>query len=251
MTPNRRHSVRWLLVLGFVVLVSGALAATMRYGARQALEEARQVDALPVSDARTLREKTAGEPVLVEGTLAGDNPVLFRRFVAYVHHEPYVDTSGSSEQTRWRERQRFTPPLWLETPTGRVRLRNESYLIGAATGEPGELGERGPTSWKDEEGRRVWDPSNPSSGPQWYTGFEAGQAVVVAGTLASAGQLPELEASRLFGGSKADMVSSARRSARLFQVAFWVLAPLSALALLALGWLLWRRAQPPEPTLPA
>ncbi|QRK09467.1 hypothetical protein JQX13_04825 [Archangium violaceum] len=194
--------------------------------------------------AATLGGLRPGEAVLVTGRLASDNPVLFRRYVAYLHHEPYRDTSGSTARTRWRVKERVTPALLVETPSGgRVRIRNEDYAIGAATKEPGELDERGPTSWKDEKSEGSWDPSRPATGSQWYTGFEAGQDVVVLGTLASGGETPEVNATRVFGGTREELVASAQGSARFFQIASWVLSLVCAAALVALVWPVLRRSR--------
>jgi hypothetical protein len=223
MTSNRRRSKAVWLALGFAALVSGALAGGMGYASHLSGEEAGQAEALPVLDASTLGEKSPGEAVLVAGKLASDNPVRFRRYVAYLHFEPYRDTSGSSPRTRWRVRERVTPSLLVETGSGRVRIRNEDYQLGAATGQ-------------DERGEGGWDPSRPSTGSQWYTGFEAGQDVVVLGSLASGGATPELNATRVFGGTKAELVASARSSARFFQIASWVLALVCAAVLLGLVW---------------
>jgi hypothetical protein len=236
MTSNPRRSKAVWLALGFAALVSGALAGGMGYASHLAGEEAGQAESLPVSDASTLSGKSPGEAVLVAGKLASDNPVRFRRYVAYLHFEPYRDTSGSSPRTRWRVRERVTPSLLVETGSGRVRIRNEDYQLGAATGEPGELDERGPTSWRDEKDEGAWDPARPSTGSQWYTGFEAGQDVVVLGSLASGGATPEVNATRVFGGTKAELVASAQSSARFFQIASWVLALVCAAVLLGLVW---------------
>ncbi|HEX5750580.1 MAG TPA: hypothetical protein VFZ09_30410 [Archangium sp.] len=243
MTSNRRRSKGVWLALGFAALVSGALAVAMGYSSRVAREEAGQAESLPVLEASTLGGMAPGETVLVGGRLASDNPVRLRRYVAYLHFEPYRDTSGSSARTRWRVRERVTPPLLLETGSGRVRIRNEDYQLGAATKEPGELDERGPTSWRDEKDEGAWDPSRPSTGTQWYTGFEAGQDVVVLGSLASGGAAPEVNATRVFGGTKAELVASARSSAGFFQIAAWVLALVCAAALLGLVWPLLGRSR--------
>jgi hypothetical protein len=238
---NRQDS-KWLpLTLGFVAGVSGLLAAGMGYGSRELQRESDRAASLSAQGASSLREGHTGEDVLVEGKLASDNPVLFHGLVTYLHYEPYKHTTGNSWETRWRVRKRFTPPLWVDTGSGRVRIRNEDYELGAATDEPGALAERGSTSWKDEEGRKVWDLAVPSSGPQWYTGFEPGQGVVVLGTLARGGETPEVEAVRVFGGTQAELVASARSGARLFLIMAWVLGPLSVAALLGLGWVLARR----------
>lgn len=244
MTSNRQRlsSKKGVdFALGFTALVAGVLGGGMWYASVQAREEAALVESLPEQGAEALRGRSAGQAVLVSGTLAADNPVLFRRFVAYLHYEPHRERSSKSTRTDWRVRQRFTPPLWVETATGRVLVRNDTYALGAATGEPSELAERGSSAWLDDEGRKVWEPSRPSSGPQWYTGFEPGQGVVVLGTVARGGDAPELEATRVFGGSRAELVSSARGAATLFRIFAFVLTPISLAALVALVVRLARR----------
>lgn len=227
--------------LGFAALVAGVVGSAMWYSSVHAQKEAELVASLPEVGADALREQRAGQAVLVAGTLAGDNPVLFRRFVAYLHYEPHRESSNNSTRTNWRVRERFTPPLWVETATGRVLVRNNTYELGAATEEPVGLGERGSSAWQDEQAHRMWDRSNPSSGPQWYTGFEPGQAVVVLATVARAGAAPELEASRVYGGTREQLLESARGAATVFRVFAFVLIPLSLAALGALVWKLVRR----------
>ncbi|MFP2903927.1 hypothetical protein ACLESD_02400 [Pyxidicoccus sp. 3LFB2] len=241
MSLQRRRSKGLWLALGFAALVSGALAVGMAYASHLSRQEAGQAEALSVETAATLGRRQPGEAVLVTGRLAGGNPVLFRRYVAYLHYEPYRDTSGSSARTRWRVKERFTPALLLEDGSGQVRIRNEDYQLGAATKEPGELDERGPTSWKDEKDEGAWDPSTPSTGSQWFTGFEAGQEVVVLGTLAQGGTAPEVNATRVFGGTQEELVASAKRSAFFFQLAAGVLALVCAASVLALVWPVLRR----------
>jgi hypothetical protein len=87
----------------------------------------------------------------------------------------------------------------------------------------------------------VWDRSTPSAGPQWYTGFEPGQGVVVLATVAQAGAGPELEARRVFGGTREQLIASARGAATVFQIFALVLIPLSLAALGALILKLVRR----------
>jgi hypothetical protein len=235
---NQKDS-KWLpLTLAFVAGVSGLLSVGLGYASRELRLESERAGSLSVQGASTLREGRAGEDVLVAGTLASDNPVLFHGFVAYLQYEPYKHTSGNSWETRWRIRERRTPSLWVETKSGRVRIRNEDYQLGTAKDGPGELSERGPSAWKDDEGRKTWDLSVPASGPQWYTGFEPGQGVVVLGTLLRGGEMPEVSAARVFGGTQEEMVASARSGARLFLIFSWVLG---VVALAGLGWVLWRR----------
>ncbi len=236
--PESRKGVYF--ALGFTALVAGVVGGGMWYASSQARKEAELVASLPEQTADGLKGLSAGQAVLVAGTLAADNPALFRRFVAYLHYEPHRETSGNSTRTNWRVRRRFTPPLWVETAGGRVRVRNNTYELGAAAEEPSELAERGSSAWLDEEGRKVWDRSDPSSGPQWYTGFEAGQGVVVLAKVAQGGAAPELEATRVFGGSRAELLASARGAATFFRIFAFVLLPISLAALGALAWQLAR-----------
>lgn len=242
-STNRQTSKKVYIALGITLLVTGALAGGMWYASSQARREAAQVESLQAVGAEALGEQRVGEDVLVAGTLAKDNPARFRGFVAYLHYEPRRDrdASGGTTRTKWRVRERVTPPLWLETPGGRVRIGNSTYALGTARKEPSELAERGSTSWRDENEGRVWNRSEPSTGPQWYTGFEAGESVVVLGKLTRGGAAPEVEAVRVFGGSREEMVSSAKGAATLFGIMAWVFAPISLAALVGLVWQLSRR----------
>lgn len=246
MTSNRQRpgSQKGVyLALGLTALVAGLVGGGMWFASVQSREEAALVESLPEVGAEALRGLGVGQSVLVSGTLAADNPVLFRRFVAYLHYEPHRERSNNSTRTDWRVRERFTPPLWVETATGRVRVRNNAYELGAATKEPSELAERGPSAWQDEKGRGGWDRSRPSTGPQWYTGFEPGQPVVVLATVARGGEAPEVEARRVFGGSRAELVASAKGAATFFRIFALVLLPLSLAALVGLVWKLARRGR--------
>lgn len=243
MTANRRRSPRVWLALAFGAGVSGALAGGMYFAARLSGEEASETAALPVSDAAGLRALGPGRRVLVAGRIAPDAPTPFRRFVAYLHYEPYRDTSGSTPRTRWRVAERVTPPFRLETGAGAVRVGEGRYQLGTAAEGPDELDERGPSVWREERGGDTWDPSRPATGAQWYTGLEPGEPVVVWGTLAAGGEVPEVKAVRVFAGTRDALVAAARGSARFFQVAAGVLAGVCLGFLLALGWPLVRPAR--------
>lgn len=241
MTLDDLKSGRGLLIVGLVALVSGAVGIGTGLASSKSRKEGRVARALDVWDTATLNRLAPGDPVLVGGTLARDNAVLFRDYVAYLEYEPYKKRFSSSSsrrrKTHWREERRATPELRVETATGGVRVSNTDYQIGAATPAPeNDVDEWGPTSWK---GVREGDPGATGllgSRERWYTGFKAGERVVILGTLVNTGDTPEVKAQRVFSGTQQDLVRAAERSSRGLWLLARVMFGVCAVALALLVW---------------
>lgn len=87
--------------------------------------------ALQLTNADTLRWRTVGETVLIEGTLAADNHAGFRDFVAY-QRDRYVgkdDTGPSQGVERWTQIERVTPPFSLDATGGKLAIVSSRYTL--------------------------------------------------------------------------------------------------------------------------
>ncbi len=239
MTLDDLKSGRGLLMVGLVALVSGAVGIGTGLASSKSRKEGRVARALDVWDTATLNRLAPGDAVLVGGTLARDNAVLFRDYVAYLEYAPHKKRFSGSRwrKTHWREERRATPELRVETATGGVRVSNTDYQLGAATPAPEkDVDEWGPTSWKGvrEGDASVTDLLGPRE--RWYTGFKAGERVVILGTLVNTGDTPEVKAQRVFSGTQQDLVRAAEMSSR----GLWLLARVMfGVCAVALGLLVW------------
>ena len=232
MTLDDWTTPKGMLIVGMVALVSGGAAAITSSASSRSRLEARLARILEIDDAASVGRFSPGDSVLVRGKLAPDNAALFRGYVAYLEYEPYRKRSGSRRKRAWQEVRRETPALRVETARGVLHVRNTDYLLGAAVLPPADLEEWASTSWKGAPASGL-----PGSADHWFTGFKAGEPVMVLGTLRRTEPVREVEAMRVFGGNPLDMASAAERSSQTLTLLTYVLFAVCAVAVAALGWL--------------
>lgn len=148
-----------------------------------AAEHAR-LTALPAPGAVSLTDTPHGREIIVEGTIAPDQPLLYRDFVAYVKEEERR-SDRDRDRKEWKEVERRTPPLRLVADGGRIAVVNGDYSLAWAT-----------TQWHDPD--RIIDT--------YYSGLVVGEPVFVRGRVAD-------------GGVAAIVVGSGTRESYLARVA--------------------------------
>jgi hypothetical protein len=148
-----------------------------------AAEHAR-LSVLPAPSAVSLTDTPYGREIIVEGTIAPDQPLLYRDFVAYIRQEERR-SDRDPDRKEWKEVERRTPPLRLVAEGGRIAVVNGDYSLAWAT-----------TQWHDPE--RIIDT--------YYSGLVVGERVFVRGRVAD-------------GGVAALVVGSGTRESYLAQVA--------------------------------
>src|SRR5262249_40901409 len=142
--------------IGVVFAIAGVVIVTYSPGAIMARHA--RMEALPSPRAAQLTAALEPQEVLVDGRIAGDQPVLFREFVAFVKEEEERDRRDK-DRTEWKVRDRQAPPLRIVlTNDDAVRVVNYGYGLWNAT-----------TIWHDES--KVLETR--------YTGLVANEAVVV------------------------------------------------------------------------
>jgi hypothetical protein len=159
-----------------------------------ATRDANRVERLTPVPASVLVDGEPGREVLVEGRVSSQNPARYDSFVAYVREEREVDTNdeGTPEPGNWKVVERVTPPLLLELADGLVQIENSSYNL-----QGGRTVER----------RSFWDQEIR------YRGIEAGDHVIVVGTLFSTAERPQISAEFIYRGTQAQYISGQRSMA--------------------------------------
>ena len=225
-----RPAVHVPLILGVasaVFLVPGLLLSFSHSSADAAARGASLVSVT----AATLRTRSVGEAVLVEGKLAASNRAGFREFVVY-HRDRFagVESSGVSKgQEKWTSIETITPPLSLESTDGEVAVVNAAYEMRNA-----------PQQWRDV------DPSSNilgRDGERAY-GFFAGDAVTVEGrvvdapgTRGAAGHDRAIEALVLTAGDRAAYLAYLRGGAVATRIIGAVFTGLGVILALLAVWL--------------
>jgi hypothetical protein len=187
----------FLIGFGLVFLALGIFLATV--GAQQAGAEAERAERLRPLDVAALDDGQPGREALIEGRISDRNSALFQQFVAYVREE----YRGSDDQDReqWAEDERRTPPLLIEVADGVVSLANSSYIVDSS-----------PHIWPESQTSRTWNGFT-GEGTKRYRGFQAGDVVLAIGTLAPGSEGMELQAERVYGGTRSSYIADRRRSA--------------------------------------
>jgi hypothetical protein len=167
--------------VGLVLAIAGAFVAI--YSAPAITARHAALEALPSPDAVVLTDTPPGVEILIEGHIAGDQPVLFRNFVAFVKEEEQRGKSDD-DPTEWKVRERQAPPLHIQrTEDESIRVVNFAYGLWGAR-----------TIWRDES--KTFDTR--------YTGLVSGEAVVVHGRTAAGG----IEAIEVASGSRASYLAT-------------------------------------------
>jgi hypothetical protein len=123
------------------------------------------LQSLPVLEAAQFSDTPSGRDVLVEGRIAGDQPAVFRNFVACFRQErEYTDNNSKN----WRGVQAQTPPLRIEVEDGVIPFTVGTYDLLNTTEE-----------WRDPGGNGRIETR--------YVGLVAGQPVLVMGVSSDRG----------------------------------------------------------------
>ena len=242
-TLRRQLDVLWAVILGSGVSGLGiaGLIVIVQFLAGPALE----LTLLPSPTAATLPQTPAGQRVLVEGHISARNPVLVRSFVAYARQEYRGEVSGlvrgrPTTSQRWDRDGQATPPLLVEMADGFIRIGNGDYTFQSGGG---------PVFWQEPE--LYWDASR-GQGTRRYTGFEAGNPVLVLGSVTHDGAGPAIQAEWIAATTRTDFL---REQWQLPLAAagldFWVLVfGIATLGQALRGWRRLRSTAPP-PARPA
>lgn len=128
--PGAAARIAGLIVGGIGIAFSVAGWAVFTYSPGAIAARHARMEALPQPSAGSLADQKPGLEVLVDGTIAGDQPVLTRGFVAYVKEEEEEDRN---DNRTWKVRERKTPPLRILLTGDDVgRVVNDNYSIAGA-----------------------------------------------------------------------------------------------------------------------
>lgn len=214
----------FLLGFGLVFLAAGGALAFLAAG--QARAEAARAERLTPLSAAAIDASQPGREALVEGRVSPRNRPRFQGFVAYLREE-YRGTDDEGKET-WVQDERHTPPLLLDLADGVVALAGEPYALDSP---PRGWQEPGPLHWSGVAG----------GGTKRYRGFRAGDTAMAIGALVVGREGPELQAERLYGGTRADYIAG-RRSTAAFLPWFGGLFALIGAVMAGLGaWVVVRR----------
>ena len=182
------------------------------------------MQALPSPGVAALTDTLPGREVLVDGRIAGDQPVLFRDFVAFVKEELQRGRSDDDPK-EWKVRERQVPPLHIVlTGDDATRVVNSGYGMWGAK-----------MVWRDES--KIVDTR--------YTGLVAGETVVVHARTAAGG----LEAIEVASGTRTSYLAGIAANVG---VAWWLGVGIGSVGalLLVIATVLFvtaaRKARPPS-----
>ena len=187
----------FLLGFGLIFIVAGVAMATI--GARQASAEADRATRLAPLSVAALDDSPPGREALVEGRVSARNRALFQGFVAYVREE--YRGSDDDHKDKWSEDERRTPRLLIDLAGGAVALADDRYDL-----------DNPPHAWQ-EPGALTWN-GFAGEGTKRYRGFQAGDIVMVIGTLAPGREGMLLRAERVYGGTRSAYIAERRSTAR-------------------------------------
>ena len=215
----------FLVGFGLVFLAIGILLATV--GARQAGAEAARAERLQPLTVATLDDSQPGREALIEGRISDRNPALFQEFVAYIREE----YRGSDDQDRekWEEDERRTPALLIEVVDGNVQLTDGRYVL-----------DNPPHTWYESQSSRAWNGLT-GEGTKRYRGFQAGDAALAIGTLVAGPEGLELQAERIYGGTRSSYIADRQQTALWMPRIGAIFGLIGAAIAVAGGWWLIRR----------
>jgi hypothetical protein len=187
-----------LIVFGMIFVSVGIGIGV--FGSRAANAAADRAEQLPPMSAAGIEDSVPGRTVLVEGRISARNPTRFRDFVAYVREEYRgEDDDGDSE---WREDERVTPPLLIEVARNVVAIGNDTYRLDTAS-----------QHWQESSTLR-WN-SFTGEGTKRYQGFAANDIVMLIGVVAPGQEGQVVHAEFIYGGARADYITSQRNTAKI------------------------------------
>jgi hypothetical protein len=178
-----------------------------------------QAERLQPATGGQLRELSDGQEVLIEGTIDPRTPARFQAFAAYERALHVTDNDLTSDI--WAVEEQVTPPLWIALADGQtVRVINESYQL------------RHPVS--------TWvQPGNSGRSPTRYSGLQIGDRVTVIGTLTSSAEGPELAASLIAGGTRAEWLADEGGLSPIILDGLLIAGAALIVIALAAWWLTW------------
>lgn len=179
------HTPVGLLVAGSLFLIVGLVFAVgISFIAGNDIA---RIKRLEPSSVAALSDGAPGREVLLEGRISATMPAQFRDYVAFIHE---VDVDQRVGKEDWDEVERVTPPLTIELPDGNVRVENSDYNFGIS--------------------------APVTEGNDKYTGYRAGDPVIVLGVLRSNDDGAQITADIVGEGT----VESYMQRARIFQWVF-------------------------------
>jgi hypothetical protein len=192
---ERLHMPLMLGAFGLVFLTVGVYAIYIGMGA----DQADSPRAAPLVDARGLATQAAGATVLIEGRIAGGQPVVEAGLALLQRqHAVGVSKPGTNEfRLAWKPMPGQPPsvvpaPLAIDSG-GAVTLVNADF------------------SWRDPP-RVALQPSLVVAGSTRLVGFAAGDAITLRATVVDGAQA-RVRAIEVFGGTHADYLRSVTASA--------------------------------------
>lgn len=116
----------WRIFLGFGLLFGLASLGMLALWAIG--DPSAALRALPHLSARELAALPGGREVLVEGRIGVREPGL-SGLVAFERDELRSAEFAGESSVEWTTVERRTPPLLIDTPSGRVELTNDDYIL--------------------------------------------------------------------------------------------------------------------------
>jgi hypothetical protein len=192
------------LLIGLIGLVFVLIGAGINiFGPRSVMEHIADIESLPVVSSGSVRNRAIDSRILIEGTIAVDNPTLFREYVAYIREE-YRGTD-SDDDPIWSEDERRTPALLIALSGGTAQLANTDYRLTE------------PLVHRQEPDILVWNGIT-GEGTHRYEGIVAGSRVTVVGRVVRGSEDPEFAAEFVAGGTRAEYLEQQRRNADSFGI---------------------------------
>ena len=224
---GRRSVIGPIFLIGFglVFLAIGLIMATV--AARQAGAEAARAEQLRPLTVAMLDDSQPGREALVEGRISDRNPALFQQFVAYIREE--YRGRDDDDREKWEEDERRTPPLLIDLADGIVPLANDNYALDSP-----------PHTWQESQSSLVWNGFT-GEGTKRYRGLRAGDAALAIGTLVAGPEGLELQAERVYGGTRDSYIADRRQTALWMPRIGAIFGVIGAALALAGVWRLVRR----------
>ena len=196
---GRRLAIGPIFLIGFglVFLAIGIVMATV--AAQQAGAEATRAERLRPLTLAALDDSQPGREALIEGRISDRNPALFQQLVAYVREE--YRGRDDNDREKWEEDERRTPPLLIDVTDGAVPLANDSYALDSP-----------PHTWPESQSSLVWNGFT-GQGTKRYRGLQAGDPALAIGTLVAGSEGLELQAERVYGGTRSSYIAERRQTA--------------------------------------
>lgn len=182
-------------VMSLIFLVVGG---GMIFGSTMANNEASRIERLPVVSGVLLADSPVGREVVIEGFISSNMPSRYSNLVAYErqYHETYY--SQGKRRTRWVTDVTVTPPLVINTSSGRVQLEASSSVSAYSFDHA---------------------PATINEGDHRYNGFRVNDPVMAFGTVQRGSEGLVLDAQLIHGGTRQTYVDGQRTVATIF---FWI-----------------------------